>query len=293
MENDETTPVHVQFWGVRGSIPTPGPETVRYGGNTSCVTVEGGDGKVYIFDAGSGIRPLGIALVGAGRLPVEAYVFITHTHWDHIQGLPFFVPSFIPGNTVHLHGSPGDSWNLEEAISGQMAQQYFPVSMDMLAAELSFTHVEPGEFTAGNATVRTAALNHGGSAIGYRLELSGCSVAYVTDDEPLGGPNDLTPNPESLTLARGADLLIHDCQFTIKEYREGKEGWGHSPLDYVVRFAVEARVRRLVLFHHDPMHNDMFIDRMVAEARMMAAKQGAGLTISAASEGTGLDLLAG
>ncbi|MAG36925.1 MAG: MBL fold metallo-hydrolase [Dehalococcoidia bacterium] len=289
--DDASGAVQVKFWGVRGSIPTPGQQTAKYGGNTSCVTVEGPDGAVYILDAGSGLRVFGMSMVADGRLPMTAYLLLTHTHWDHIQGLPFFIPAFIPGNRLNIYGSKAGDWELQEALAGQMSDRYFPVSMDVFGADLAFAHLDRGVHELGAATVRSAPLNHPGNCMGYRLELAGCTVAAVWDEEPLGGPDDLTPNPNALELARGADVLIHDAQYTDKEYAEAKVGWGHSPLGYVVTTAIAAEVPRLVLFHHEPLHADTFLDAMVEEAREMAGEMGSDLEITAAQEGIAIEIM--
>lgn len=289
--DEATGAVQVKFWGVRGSIPTPGQQTVRYGGNTPCVTVEGPDRVIYIIDAGSGLRQFGMSMVSEGRLPMTSYLLLTHTHWDHIQGLPFFIPAFIPGNRLNIYSSKMPDWDLQEVLAGQMSTRYFPVSMDDFGADLTFNHLEPGVHQLGAATVTAANLNHPGNCMGYRLELAGCTVAAVWDEEPLGGPDDSTPNPNALLLARGADVLIHDAQYMDKEYAEAKVGWGHSPLSYVVRTAIAADVPRLVLFHHEPLHADAFLDSMLNDALEMANELGARLEISAAQEGASIEIM--
>lgn len=300
----------VRFWGVRGSIPAPGPRTVRFGGNTSCVSIElepdpasgavvsgSGDGRssplgdVYVFDAGSGIRELGLDLARLQRLPISLHLFLTHTHWDHIQGFPFFVPAFIPGNRLQVHGLASVAGGLEGVLAGQMLYQYFPVSLPQLGADLEFMDIEVGAtHDIAAARVTTGPLRHTGPTVGYRLELAGCSVAYITDTECPGGPNDSALDPVVLELARGADLLIHDAQYTDEEYH-ARVGWGHSPLSYVVRMAVAAEARRLALFHHDPTHDDVFVAGMVEKARHLAqATAGNALEVMAAADGLELVL---
>ena len=287
--------VQVRFWGVRGSIPTPGFETARYGGNTSCVTVEpgppaeGGPTEVFILDAGSGLRVLGLDLLKQKRLPIRAHVLLTHTHWDHIQGFPFFAPAFIPGNELTVYGAAGSEDDLQTTLAGQMLHRYFPVSLEQLGATIRFADVQPGARQIGSARVTAASLNHPGKTVGYRVELNGCSVAYVTDCEPLGSLPDLPVDPGVLALARHADVLIHDAQYTDAEYPT-KVGWGHSPVSFVVDVALAARVKRLVLFHHDPLRVDEQMDALVEQARARA--QGSGLEIVAAAEGTTIELAA-
>ena len=285
--------VQIRFWGVRGSIPTPGFDTARYGGNTSCVTVEaarpaaGGPTELFVLDAGSGIRVLGLSLLREKRLPVCAHVLLTHTHWDHIQGFPFFAPAFIPGNEITVYGAAGSEEDLQMALAGQMLHRYFPVSLDQLGASLRFAAVQPGSCEIGPAQVTVAALNHPGKTVGYRLDVDGCSVAYVTDCEPLGSLPDLQTDPEVLALARGADVLIHDAQYTDAEYAT-KVGWGHSPVGFVVDVALAAGVKKLVLFHHDPLRVDDQLDTLVEGARERA--KGSALVVEAAAEGTTIEL---
>jgi phosphoribosyl 1,2-cyclic phosphodiesterase len=285
--------VQVRFWGVRGSIPTPGFDTARYGGNTSCVTVEperspeGGPTELFILDAGSGSRVLGLNLLREKRLPIRAHVLLTHTHWDHIQGFPFFAPAFIPGNEITVYGDAGSEDDLQTTLAGQMLHRYFPVSLEQLGATLRFAAVQPGTHEVGSARVTVASLHHPGKTVGYRVEVGGCSVAYVTDCEPSGSLPDLTIDPGVLDLARDVDVLIHDAQYTDAEY-PSKVGWGHSPVGFVVDVALAAGAKRLVLFHHDPTRVDGQLDDLVETARVRA--QGTELVIEAAAEGTTIEL---
>ena len=308
----------VRFWGVRGSIPTPGFDTARFGGNTSCVTVEAerapqgrseatefpgdpgaapegeapgtaGSTELFVLDAGSGLRLLGLDLLRHKRLPIRAHLLLTHTHWDHIQGFPFFAPAFIPGNEITVYGAAGSEEDIQTALAGQMLHRYFPVSLEQLGATLRFAAVQPGTREVGPARVTVAPLNHPGKTVGYRLEVGGCSVAYVTDCEPLGSLPDLEMDPAVLDLARDADVLIHDAQYTDAEYST-KVGWGHSPVGYVVDVALAARAKRLVLFHHDPLRVDTQLDALVEAARERAVAAGGALVVEAAMEGTTLEL---
>ena len=292
--------VRLRFWGVRGSIPSPGLETARYGGNTSCVTLETpssdglggvpGDPALFILDAGTGIRSLGIDLLRNKRLPVTAHLFLSHTHWDHIQGFPFFAPAFIPGNHIMVHGGMGSDNELASVLTGQMLHRYFPVSLSELGAVIQFQHTEPGEHEIAGAHITVAGLHHPGETVGYRLDVGGVAVAYCTDTEPYPDPDgpDGPAHPpidqNVLRLARNADILIHDAQYTDAEY-VAKVGWGHSPLSYVVRTAIEAEVKRLILFHHDPIRTDDHVDQFLAEARARAREAGSTMQIDAAAEG--------
>lgn len=250
----------IHFWGVRGSIACPGSETVRYGGNTPCVEMRVG-GKRLIFDGGTGLRVLGQHLLS--QMPVEAYMFFTHSHWDHIQGFPFFVPAFIKGNRFHIHGAlaPNKS-SIEQRLSDQMHHPNFPVPLRVMGAELNFHTIQVGESVEiDEITVENALLNHPGEAVGYRVNWKGYSVAYVTDTEHF--PDRLDENV--LFLARNADVMIYDATYTDEEYYSAatsKVGWGHSTWQEAVKVAKAANVKKLVIFHHDPLHNDDFLDNV-------------------------------
>jgi phosphoribosyl 1,2-cyclic phosphodiesterase len=286
--------VRVRFWGVRGSIPSPGPDTVRYGGNTSCVTVEAptieGNAPdkpgLVILDAGSGIRPLAMSLLRDKRLPVRAHLFLTHTHWDHIQGFPFFVPALIPGNHISVYGCVEGDDGVSGALEGQMVHRYFPIALKQMAATLDFKDLTHGEHTMAGMGVTVAPLFHSSVTTGYRLEIGGRSVVYLTDAEPRREADQLVVDPVMLGLAAGADVLIHDAQYADEEY-PAKIGWGHSPLGYVVDFAVAAGVKQLILFHHDPMSNDAKLDGYQDWARTRAAGR---VQVDAAYEGMELTL---
>jgi phosphoribosyl 1,2-cyclic phosphodiesterase len=281
--------VRVRFWGVRGSIPAPGPSTVRYGGNTSCVTVEVSGHDLIIFDAGSGIRELGLHLLREKRLPLAAHVLLTHTHWDHIQGFPFFVPAALPGNHISIYGAPEGDGGVEGAMNGQMIHRYFPVSLRQLGATLTFQQVEVGRQEIAGLAVTVAPLSHSSVCVGYRIEAGGRKVTYLTDAEPVWMDNKIILDKAMVDLATGADVLIHDAQYTDAEYRS-KIGWGHSPTSYVVDVALAAQVKHLVLFHHDPNRTDDQLDALVVDARQRAAASGAKLEVSAAYEGLEITL---
>ncbi len=250
----------VHFWGVRGSIACPGPETVRYGGNTPCVEMRVGT-KRLIFDGGTGLRVLGLSLLS--QMPLEAYMFFTHSHWDHIQGFPFFVPAFVKGNRFHIYGavSPNGA-TIVQRLNDQMLHPNFPVPLQVMGAELEFNDIEVGQpIDLDEVVVETALLNHPGEAVGYRVNWNGYAAAYVTDTEHF--PD--RPDENVLRLARDADVLIYDATYTDEEYHSptsSKKGWGHSTWQEAVKVAREAGVKQLVIFHHDPLHNDDFLDNV-------------------------------
>ena len=252
----------VRFWGVRGSIPCPGPETVRYGGNTSCVEMRCGE-RLLIFDGGSGLRPLGNALMRNGqRLHFD--LFYSHTHLDHIVGVPFFAPCYQAHSDIrfwagHLKPDAG----IEDVLRKMMQAPLFPVPLDIFAAKREFRDFAAGEDLQPHPgiTIRTAPLNHPGGATGYRVEYESKAVAYITDTEH--HPGQLDPN--ILQLVDHADVMIYDSTYTDEEY-PSRRGWGHSTWQEAVRLADAANVKTLVIFHHDPDHDDAFMDRVAAEA---------------------------
>jgi phosphoribosyl 1,2-cyclic phosphodiesterase len=267
----------VRFWGVRGSIPVPGPKTVKYGGNTSCIEIRAGN-EIIIIDGGSGLRALGNMLLD--EMPVVARMFFTHFHWDHIQGFPFFAPAFINGNRFDLFGSNKLSGTLAETLSGQMNFPNFPVSLSDMAAQMKFHDLREGEAVAcGDAVITNTQLNHPGGVFGYRVDFAGHAVVVATDTEHFS-----CPDPKLVELAEGADVLIYDSMYTPEEYRgdnglPSKTGWGHSTWEEGVKVADAARVKQLVLFHHDPDHDDAAIDSIEAAAQQVfpkaiAAKEG-------------------
>ncbi|MBD3885067.1 MBL fold metallo-hydrolase [Phormidium tenue FACHB-886] len=250
----------IRFWGVRGSIACPGGNTVRYGGNTSCVEMRVA-GHRLVFDGGTGLRVLGQTMLA--ELPVEAHLFFTHSHWDHIQGFPFFTPAFIKTNRFHIYGAiaPNGS-TIEQRLNDQMLHPNFPVPLQIMGADLKFYDIEVGEAVQiGEVLVENALLNHPGEAVGYRVNWGKYSAAYVTDTEHF--PDRLDENV--LWLARDADVLIYDATYTDEEYnaeKNSKVGWGHSTWQEAVRIAKAANVKKLVIFHHDPLHDDDFMDQI-------------------------------
>jgi phosphoribosyl 1,2-cyclic phosphodiesterase len=287
--------MRVTFWGTRGSVPTPGPSTVRYGGNTACVEVRTNAGTFFILDSGTGIRELGLHLARLGE-PVAAHLMLGHTHWDHISGFPFFTPVFVPGNRLHIYGARDLDRSLRDVLAGQMHYTYFPVPLGDLRAEMTFCELEEGKIHIQDAVVRSHYLNHTAVCMGYRIEADGASVAYVTDHEPYGLVEDGLRrgfihggDRRLIDFVRGVDLLIEDAQYTPEEYAAHR-GWGHGSTDYVVDVAVEAGARRLALFHHEPTHTDADIDRMLDACRGRAAQAGSSLEISGAAEGESIAL---
>ena len=280
----------IKFWGVRGSIPCPGSETVRYGGNTSCVEMQVG-GERLIFDGGTGLRVLGQSLMTES--PVKAHLFFTHSHWDHIQGFPFFIPAFIRGNTLKIYAVPSTNGvTMEQRLHYQMSHPNFPVPLQIMRADLEFYDLEMGEtLHCGDVGVETLPLNHPGEAVGYRVNWRGLSAAYITDTEHF--PDRLDDNV--LALAWQADVMIIDATYTDEEYNDpqySKVGWGHSTWQQAVKIAQAAQVKQLVLFHHDPAHNDDFLDRIGEQVRKIfpetiLAREG--LSIELRPEGSRID----
>ncbi|MDH5760579.1 MAG: MBL fold metallo-hydrolase [Gemmatimonadota bacterium] len=289
---DEATPpaqLSVRCWGTRGSIPSPGPATTRYGGNTSCVAVRVG-GRCFIFDAGTGIRPLGHQILDLSRTP-DTPLFLTHFHWDHIQGLPFFVPLYTEGAVLKILGPRQPDADMREIFERQMAPIHFPVPFSMVAAQLDFGHMEHDEWEDGGVTVRSMQVRHPSTVLGYRIEAGGVSVCFIPDNELEGEGYDLGPDWRArlVEFVGGADLLIHDSMYTDSEYAE-RRGWGHSTFRQSVDLARDAGVRRLLFFHHDPQRSDDALDAIVDRTRDEAAARGVSLEMAAAAEGEEIHL---
>jgi phosphoribosyl 1,2-cyclic phosphodiesterase len=285
--------MRVKFWGVRGSIPTPGPKTMRYGGNTSCIEFyPKDDDTLFIIDCGTGIRELGLALMGKGK-PINANIFLSHTHWDHIHGFPFFVPAFIPGNKLVVHGPVNFNERLEDIVSGQMKYTYFPVKLEHMAADIKFVELKESTFECEGVKVTTQYLNHPILVLGYRFEYDGKIFVTEYDTEPYqnlfegggeddGGMDDLLfgsddaldkkaheeadpivaeMNRRTVEFARDADLLILDAQYTAAEY-PSKIGWGHGTIEDGIDIGCEGNIKRVAFFHHDPTRFDDHIEEL-------------------------------
>ncbi len=253
----------VKFWGVRGSIPVPGPDTVQVGGNTACVEVQTVNGEVVILDAGTGIRLLGLDLIHRYTDQLKVVLLFSHTHWDHIQGLPFFAP-MREHNHLRLLGEKRVDRQLQHALASHISNPYLPFGLEDLDAELEFEEIQDGEqiVTGAETTIAARRLPHPGGAFGYRIDCQGKVVAYATDVcHPAGGID-----PSVLDLARGADLLIHDAQFTPEEKQKYPD-WGHSSWEEAIQVAQQANVQRLALFHHDPLHTDGELMEIEREAQ--------------------------
>lgn len=260
----------VTLWGTRGSIASPGPETARYGGNTSCVEVRGREGSVLVLDAGTGARRLGATLTGARRVDL----LLSHLHMDHLQGLGFFAPLYVGGVDVHIWGPPSTTQSLLARLTRYMSPPLFPVRLRDTGCQLTLHEVPCGRFDIGEFVVDAALVCHPGPTVGYRIESRGRVVTYLPDHEPgLGQRGPLLPSgwTSGHELASGADLLLHDAQYTDAEYA-ARVGWGHSTLSRAMEFAALAGVKKLVPFHHDPSHEDAALDAMFAA---VAAPRGA------------------
>jgi phosphoribosyl 1,2-cyclic phosphodiesterase len=261
---------------------------MRYGGNTSCVEVCLDNGTVIILDAGTGIRPLGNALL-AQPGPVRAYLLLSHMHWDHIQGLPFFAPAYVKSTELSILGPPGGQMSLEQSLCDQMRHPYYPISMHAMTAHLRFLEElsDGSGFELAGATIEVSVLNHPGRSLGYRFVADGKVLVYATDNEPFGeAPRSqhLGRPSRLLHLAREADLLIQDAQYTPDEYPQ-RVGWGHSTYVDALHIAQQAKVKQLALYHHDPSHSDATIDRVVAKCQTWIKRRRLGFTCFAAAEG--------
>lgn len=295
----------IRFWGTRGSVPTPGKNTARYGGNTPCVEVRLDDNKLIILDAGTGIRALGESLGPDG--PVEAHILITHPHWDHIQGFPFFRPVYREGNRITIVGAESDRVSLQKMIADQMNKIYFPIHLDELKAKLQFRRVGEEEFRVYGAVINTLFVNHPSFALGYRIRVGERSLVYISDNEPFDRSNESMkrniepwilekymrnegdPNQRVYDFVRGADILIHDTTYTPEEYATHAT-WGHSHFLFSLDVAKNGKVKKLVLFHHDPVHTDDKVDEILQRCRDEITKQKLSMECVAAAEGMELVL---
>ncbi|MGD1086531.1 MAG: MBL fold metallo-hydrolase [Verrucomicrobiota bacterium] len=290
-------PAFVKFWGTRGSIPTPASWTRVYGGNTSCVEIRFDD-TLFICDAGSGIRELGKDLLSRKPQPNRLHLMISHTHWDHIQGFPYFAPAYLKTMAIHVYGQHAGDHNAYRVLSGQMSSDYFPVSFKDLGASILADHLNGGEKVIEGVRVRSFALNHPGGCFGFCFEKDGRKIVYATDNELEILDGDLFPDlensgplrrvpEEQVAVARDADLLILDAQYDEKQYA-AKKKWGHSSCFSVTDLAIRAKAKNLALFHHDPECVDLEVDQKVETCRQRAARLGSDLKVFPAREGVEL-----
>lgn len=259
--------MQARVWGCRGSVAAPGPETVRYGGNTSCVEVRLSSGEVLVLDAGTGIRPLGVSMQASPCS--ELHILLSHLHLDHLQGLGFFRPLFDAEQNIHIWGPPSPVQSLSERIAMYLSPPLFPVHLDEVPARLTFHDAPSDAVTIGSGTMRSGLVQHQGPTVGYRIEEHGYSLVYLPDHEPSLGTELRSVQPEWMSgydIARDADVLLHDAQYRNHEYG-AHVGWGHSGVADAMEFADKSGVRTLVLFHHDPYHTDDELEEVLLEAR--------------------------
>ena len=295
----------VKFWGVRGSIAAPGASTVHFGGNTSCYEVVTRSGIRFILDAGTGIRELGLSLIP--QMPTTVHLLISHTHWDHIQGFPFFAPAFAPGNVIHMYGPIQYQKDLASVIRMQMDYEVFPVREAELKSQLVYHNVGEGVMEIGDVRVRTKYTNHPVMTLSYRIEDGDTSLVYSGDTEPYynvlygksGTPAPTRIDPEEsreiedevriqnqrhVDVCRGVDLLIHDAQYTEQEYLSSRRGWGHSPIEHVVQVGLQAGVKRLALSHHDPTRPDQQLFDLEKQFKQVVRDAGSDMDLFFAAE---------
>ena len=290
---DTQPPFTIRFWGTRGSIATPGQATNKYGGNTACTEVRCGE-QLLILDAGTGIRVLGLSLLHEfQQKPIKGHIFVGHTHWDHIQGFPFFAPAFSPANEFTIYSLHGAEKPLHKVFRGQMDGDYFPVLLSEMKAKLNFCELE-SDVHLGETNVSFIFLNHPGLAVGFRISFAGRSLVYLSDHETFGrlSPQGPSPNPLDMEIERfaeNADLLICEAQYTEEEYAQ-KKGWGHSTFLDALERAAQAKVKRLAIFHHDPSHDDAFLDRIQEFCQKTMTDRNYAFSCFLAQEGTTIEL---
>jgi phosphoribosyl 1,2-cyclic phosphodiesterase len=300
----------VRLWGVRGSIPTPGPRTVRYGGNTSCIEVRSASGKLVIIDAGSGIRELGNHLMKTDQKngPIKTDIFLTHTHWDHIHGYPFFVPTYIKGNEFTVHGPVNYAGKLESIFSAQMDYTYYPVKLEDAGATVKFNELKETTYYIGeDFKIITCFLNHPILCLGYRVEADERVFCTVYDHEPyqnifakdgkldsqeaIEAQETVDQMNEKITrFIRGADLVVHDAQYHTEEEFFKHRGWGHCSVPFAINSALSAGVKRLCIFHHDPTRTDDELDALHLSMKARMQEEGKRLITFPAKEGLQIPL---
>jgi CheY-like chemotaxis protein/phosphoribosyl 1,2-cyclic phosphodiesterase len=288
----DTTRARFSLWGTRGSTPTPGARFLRHGGNTSCLSVVLGE-EQFIFDAGSGIRDLGIEILGSERR--KLHLFITHTHWDHIQGFPFFAPAYVPGFEIIIYGAEGFGKDLKSVFRGQLDREYFPVQMEDMHSHLQFRHLAENPVPAGSALISWEFSQHPGATVGYKIEIGDKKIAWVPDNEfvqgYLGAPEELTrdhplvvPYGNMIDFLADADIVIHEAQYTCDEYSK-KIRWGHSSVSNACALMKMAGVRRWIITHHDPMHEDAFLESKLNLTRQIFQQLGHDIEVSHGYDG--------
>ncbi len=292
--------MNIRFWGTRGSIPSPGKSTVKYGGNTSCVEVRAGK-QILIFDAGTGIRDLGNQLLNEFKTqPVKLHLFISHTHWDHIQGFPFFMPAYNKNFQIIVYGPPARDKSLKDLFKFQMDSEYFPVPLGDLNAQIVIQEVrEP--FRIDDLQISSFYMNHPTMTLAYKISDREKTFVYATDNEPyrytlhaarkdpLASKYGAELDQKFIEFISGADFVVSDAQYTLEEYRS-KVGWGHSPIESIVEFAIKANVKQLALYHHDPSHNDVTVDAIVQHAQKLLSTQKSSVQCFGAVEGMEIKL---
>lgn len=289
--------MRLRFWGTRGSIATPGPGTNHFGGNTSCIELTTPSGECVVLDCGTGARLLGNQMVANAASAINATILLTHTHWDHIQGFPFFAPLFVPGNSFAVYGPEGSHLSLRDVLAGQMEHHYFPVELDQLAARITYRDLNEGTYDIAGLKITAQRMNHPSATLGFRIQAGPECICYLSDHEPYSedvwregaqpGLLDSILDPGDRRHAefmRGAGLVIHEAQYTPEEY-PAKRNWGHSSFSYVVQLAAAAEVRRLLLTHHDPSHDDDFLGDVERRARELATQLGSAMEVTCAYEG--------
>ena len=292
-------PAFVRFWGTRGSIPTPGHKTRRFGGNTSCVEIRVGDLEL-VCDGGTGLRELGLDLLQRGRQKIEAHFFFSHMHWDHIQGFPFFVPAYGPDSELFVYETSAGDDRVQKLLHGQMRSEYFPVEFGDLGARITARHFEQDVVSLGSIRVRCFEQRHPGRSFAYSFELGGKKIVYATDSEldlllenreqSLADRDVLRRLPDALVgFVEGADLLIADGQYTDDEYPK-KVGWGHARANTVADLAHQAGVKQCAVFHHDPMHSDERVDQKIQVANDRLDARGSTTLLFGAREGLELKI---
>jgi len=289
--------MEIRFWGTRGSIAQPGPATLRYGGNTSCIEIRSDDGTLIVIDCGTGAHQLGKKLAASSD-PLDGHLLIGHTHWDHIQGFPFFAPLFNPGSRWTVYAPGGGDRKLQSALAGQMSYEYSPINLDALSADVAYKDLTEGVFEIGPIRITTQYLNHPALTLGFRFETEKAIVVYACDHEPHSlYPLDAPPGTEPIhhedrrhvRFLEGADLVIHDAQYTLEDF-PAKAGWGHTPLERAVDYAIRARAKHLIFTHHDPDRDDDAVDALCVAARERASAAPDTLKVDAAAEGMVVEL---